>query len=81
MVGWPLALLGLILSLPFGANLTSIVPLLLALIYPAIQFLLIRCLITKTLRRVDFILLHILVIFSFVVVWYYVLNGYDFMVG
>ena len=81
MVGWPFALLGLILSLPFGAKLTSIVPLLLTLIYPATQFLLIRSLIAKTPQRVDFILLHIFVIFSFVVVWYYVLNGYDFMVG
>ncbi len=81
MIGWPLALLGLILSIPFGAKLTSTVPILLMLIYPVIQFLLIRCMITKTLRRVDFILLHIFVIFSFVVVWYYVLNGYGFMVG
>ena len=53
MVGWPLALVGLILSIPFGAKLSSIVPLLLMLIYPVIQFLLIRCMITKTLRRMD----------------------------
>ena len=81
MVGWPFALLGLILSLLFGTSLTSVVPLLLTLIYPAIQFLLLRCVIAKTPHRVDFILLHIFVIFSFVVIWYYVLNGYDFMVG
>jgi hypothetical protein len=80
MVGWPFAFLGLILSLPFGAKLTSIVPLLLTLIYPTTQFLLIRSVIAKTPHRVDFILLHIFVIFSFVVVWYYVLNGYGFMV-
>jgi hypothetical protein len=81
MVAWPFAFLGLILSIPFGAKLTSVVSLLLMFIYPAIQFLLIRSLIAKTPQRVDFILLHIFVIFSFVVVWYYVLNGYDFMVG
>ena len=81
MIGWPFAFLGLILSLPFGAKLTSVVPLMLMLIYPAIQFLLIRSLVAKMPQRVDFILLHIFVIFSFVVVWYYVLNGYDFMVG
>lgn len=79
MVGWPFALLGLILSIPFGAEPTSAVFLL--LVYPAIQFLLIRSVIAKTPYRVEFILLHILLIFSFIVMWYYVLNGYDFMVG
>jgi hypothetical protein len=81
MVGWPFALLGVALSIPFGAKLTSAASFLFMLLYPAIQFLLIRSVITKAFHRVDFILLHILVIFSFVVVWYYVLNGYDFMAG
>lgn len=80
-VGWPFALLGLVLSLPFGAKLTNIVSLLFILIYPVIQFLVIRSVISKTLHRLDVIFLHIFIIFSFVVVWYYVLNGYDFMLG
>ena len=80
-IGWPLALLGLVLSLPFGAKLTNMVSLLFTLIYPAIQFLLIRSVISKTLYRLDFIFLHIFIIFSFFVVWHYVLNGYDFMLG
>lgn len=79
MVGWPFALLGLMISIPFGAEPTSQAFLL--LVYPAIQFLLIRSVITKTPHRVEIILLHISLIFSFVVMWYYVLNGYDFMVG
>jgi hypothetical protein len=81
MVGWPLALLGIAVSLPFGAELTSVIPLLFVFLYPALQFLLIRSLISKTLRRVDLILLHLCVFFSFVIVWYSVLHGYDFMVG
>lgn len=81
MVGWPFALLGMALSIPFGAKLTSVDSFLFILLYPAIQFLLIRSVISKTPRRIDFILLHIFITFSFVVMWYYVLNGYDFMAG
>jgi len=81
MVGWPFALLGLIISIPSGARLGSVAPLLLMLMYPAIQFLLIRSAFAKTRRRVDFIILHIFVILSFGVMWYSILNGYDFMVG
>lgn len=81
MVGWPLALFGMALSIPFGAKLTSVASILFIILYPAIQFLLIRSVISKALHRLDFILLHVFVIFSFVIVWYYVLNGYDFMAG
>jgi hypothetical protein len=81
MVGWPFALLGLALSIPFGAKLTSVTSLLFILPYPAIQFLLIRCVFVKTPGRFDFIFLHILITLSFVVMWYFVLNGYDFMSG
>lgn len=81
MVGWPIALLGMAVSIPFGGKLTSVAPFLFILLYPTIQFLLIRSVISKVLHRLDFILLHIFVIFSFVIVWYYALNGYDFMAG
>lgn len=80
-VGWPLALLGIVLSVPFGAKLTSAYSLILMLMYPAIQFLLIHSAISRTPRRVELILMHLFVAFSFAVVWYYVLNGYDFMLG
>jgi hypothetical protein len=80
-VGWPFALLGVVLSIPFGAKLTSAYSLLLILLYPAIQFLLIRSTRSRTPRRVELILMHLFVTFSFAVVWYYVLNGYDFMSG
>ncbi len=81
MVGWPIALLGMAVSLPFGALHTNIVSFLFIFIFPAILFFLIRSVISKTIRRVDLILLHLFVFFSFVIVWYSVLHGYDFMVG
>lgn len=79
-VGWPLALIGLAISLPFGAR-TRAASLLPLFIYPVIEFLFIRSLLSKTSRHIDFILLHIFVILSFILMWYAVLNGYDFMPG
>jgi hypothetical protein len=79
-VGWPFVLLGVVLSVPFGAKLTS-PDSLFTLMYPAIQFLLVRSAISRTQRHWELILTHVLVTLSFAVVWYYVLNGYDFMSG
>lgn len=79
-VGWPFVLLGVVISVPFGARLTHIDSLFI-LVYPAIQFLLVRSAISKTRRTWELILLHVLVTLSFAVIWYYVLNGYDFMIG
>ena len=80
MVGWPFALLGMVLSFPFGTTLTSASTLFI-LIYPIIQVLLVRSMLSRISRRVELILLHLFVPLSFAVVWYYVLNGYDFMLG
>ena len=41
-VGWPFTFPSLVFSLPFGIKLTNIVLLLFTLLYPVIQFLLIR---------------------------------------
>jgi len=79
-VAWPLVLLGVVLTVPFGAKLTS-VDSLFTLMYPAIQFHLVRSLISRTQRHWELILMHVLVTLPFAVVWYYVLNGYDFMSG
>lgn len=79
-VGWPFAVLGIVLSLPFGGKLSS-ASVLFILMYPIIQILLIRSMISKKPRRIELIILHFSVTFSFAVVSYYVLNGYDFMVG
>ena len=80
-VGWPFALLGLAISVPFCARIASVVSLLPILVYPAMQALFIRAVILKTPRRGELVLLHLLVIVSFAVMWYYVRNGYHFMVG
>jgi len=79
-IGWPFALFGIVLILPFGAKLSSASALFI-LMYPIIQILLIRSMISKIPRRMELILLHLFITFSFAVVWYYVLNGYDFMPG
>ena len=79
-VGWPFVLLGVVLSIPFGAKLTS-ADSLFTLIYPAIQFLFVRSAISRTPRHWELILMHMFVTLSFAVVWYNVLNGYDFMSG
>lgn len=81
MVGWPFALLGMALSIPIGASLTSTASFLFILLYPAIQFLLVRSVISKAPRRLDIFLLHALLILSFISVWCCVLHGFDFMVG
>lgn len=78
---WPLAVLGIVLSVAFGASTFNATSVLFIFIYPAIQALLIHSAISKTYRRFESILLHLLVTLSFVVVWFYVLNGYDFMSG
>jgi len=79
-VGWPFALLGIVLSFPFGTKLTS-ASTLFTLIYPIIQVLLVHSILSRMPRRVILFLLHLFVSLSFAVVWYYVLNGYDFMLG
>ena len=81
MAGWPFALMGLALSLPFGAKPANLASFVFILPYPAIQFLLIRSIISKRLGRLDIILVHIFVTISFLIMWYFVLNGYDFMTG
>ena len=80
-VGWPLALLGMMLSIPFGARISGGASLVLVVLYPAIEVLLVRVGIARTWRRVEFVLLHLLVTLSFGVVWHAVLSGYDFMLG
>lgn len=80
-VGWPFAILGAILSLPFGGQLSDLGSLLLTLVYPGILFLVIRVLTARILRLWHLMLLHFLLTLSFAAVWWHVLNGYEFMVG
>jgi len=80
-IGWPLALVGALLSIPFGGEAADLGPVFLVLMYPAMLFLLIRVVASKVRRRWELPLLHLLLTLSFTAIWYNVLNGYDFMVG
>jgi hypothetical protein len=81
LVGWPLALLGMILSLPFGAHLPDVSTLLFVLAYPVMLALALRVLTARPFRLWPLLLLHLVLALSFAAVWWRVLNGYDFMVG
>jgi hypothetical protein len=80
-VGWPLAVIGAVLLLPFSQSAVDLESALLLLLYPAMLILLIRVLVAKALRRWELPLLHLLLTFSFAAVWFRVLNGYSFMAG
>jgi hypothetical protein len=80
-VGWPLAILGGFASLILQGKVSDLVVLLLVLIYPTMLLLLIFVLFSKRSKQWALIVLHMLITFSFAVIWYQVLNGYDFMIG
>lgn len=80
-IGWPFAILGGLANLIQLGNVASLASLLNVLIYPTMLLLLLSFLFSKRNKRWMLILLHILLTFSFVAIWYQVLNGYDFMIG
>ncbi|MCC6146465.1 MAG: hypothetical protein IT308_02740 [Anaerolineaceae bacterium] len=80
-VGWPFAILGGFASLILQGKVSDLAALILVLIYPTMLFLLIYILFAKRSKQWVLIVLHMLIAFSFVVIWYQVLNGYDFMIG
>jgi hypothetical protein len=79
--GWPFAILCGLLSQIFAQGNVILLPLFLTLVYPAMLLLLGRAIFSKSLQRWELPLLHLLIAFSFTVIWYYVLNGYNFMSG
>ena len=80
-IGWPLALLGGVVSLLVQGVSSVPIAFLLVLIYPAMLLLLVLILFSRRSRGWALALLHVLLTFSFAVVWRQVLNGYDFMIG
>ena len=84
-VGWPFAILGglasLLTNLILQGKVSGLVNLLLVLIYPTMLLLLIFVPFSKRSRPWVLIMLHLLITFSFAVIWHKVLNGYDFMPG
>lgn len=81
VVGWPFALLGALLTLPFGGPAFGILPLALTLTYPVTLLLLFLSLTSRRLHPRKIALMNLLILISFAAVWYSVLNGYDFMSG
>ena len=81
VVGWPLGLVGGLANCLLRRAGTDLVSLLLLSMYPAMILLLMLSLFPKRPQRWVLALLHIVLTSSFAVVWYKVLNGYDFMRG
>jgi hypothetical protein len=65
----------------FTRGYDNLLHLLFTLVYPVMLLLLGRAIFSKYLQRWELPLLHLLLALSFAVIWYYVLNGYDFMPG
>lgn len=80
LIGWPLGILGWLSNMIAGGDPGTTEGLLLFM-YPVMLFLLLFTLLSRKHRRWALIPLHLVVAVSFAVVWYKVLNGYDFMRG
>lgn len=80
-IAWPIALLGLMVSAPFGARPSSWGSVLLLFLYPGMQGLFLSILVSKAPRLWRLLLLHLIVTLSWVAVWYAVLRGTEIMVG
>ena len=81
IAGWPLGLVGGLANLRLHRAGTDLVSLLLLSMYPVMFVFLILSLFPKRPRWWVLAVLHIVLAGSFAVVWYKVLNGYDFMKG
>ena len=80
LIGWPLGILGWLSTLVAGGGASSTEGLFMFM-YPLMLFLLLCTLVFRKHRPWTLIPLHLVVAVSFAVVWYRVLNGYDFMGG
>jgi hypothetical protein len=78
---WPLSITGFLITLPFQGNLNNLDSFLLLLMYPILLLLFILVFIQKYPKLWAFVLMHIILILSFAVIWYQVINGYNFMNG
>ena len=81
LVGWPVGLVGGLANLLLHRAGTDLVSLLLLAMYPVMILLLLFSLIPKRPQWWALVALHLLLAGSFALVWYKVLNGYDFMKG
>ena len=81
MIGWPLAIPGVIFSFLFNHKINELRNFFFILIYPGILFLIIRILFSKHSKLWELLLVNLLITLSFIAVWYSVLNGYIFNGG
>lgn len=81
IIGWIIPLLFSSLAFFRQGSLSNLGNILRILIYPSGQLALILMIVIKNNKWIPLIVLHILIILSFIVTWYPVLNGYDLMIG
>ena len=81
LIGWPIGLLGGVVNLMLGGTTPEFGTFLLFFTSPMLLILLIISLRAKRSGWVALISLHILLSLTFVIIWYQVLYGYDFMLG
>jgi len=81
LVGWPLSLLGSLLNFFWRGYSPDLDALLKILLYPAGIITCLLFLICRKNNWIPLIILHLLLILSFINIWSPVLNGYDFMIG
>lgn len=81
LVGWPLGLVGGLANLLLHRRMSDLTGLLLLSMYPVMLGLLLLSLWPKRPKWWALVALHLLLAGSFALVWYKVLNGYDFMKG
>lgn len=77
---WPILFLNIVFF-QFLGNLPDLNTVTELLIYPIAWILLGLTLFLKRGKWITLILLHIIIIISFIIVWNSVLTGYDFMIG
>ena len=80
-IGWIIPLLFSSLAFFREGSLSTLSVILKILIYPSGQLALFLLIVIKNNKWIPLIVLHILIVLSFIVTWYPVLNGYDFMIG
>ena len=81
MIGWPVALVGLVASFLFKGGSSDPGSILIYLFYPVIFLLLIISLRANKLRWELLIPLNVLLTLTFLFLWIQVINGYEFMLG
>lgn len=81
LIGWPVPLLVGALNYLQNRNLSDLRTALFVSLYPAIWLIVLSLIFIKKGKWILLVILHLLLILSFIVTWDSVFKGYDFMVG